>query len=491
MNPPTSSCSTSPSAPEYPGGGAPPGRPPADLVQRLSHCGQAHVLRWWERLEEEGRRRLLQQCRRIDFAGVAGLARTLLAPGAQSAEVGGVEPAEVLFPETLSEAERRRLVTLGEEALAGGRVAVVTVAGGLGTRLGAGPVKGTVPVGPVSGKSLFQLEAETVLALGRRYARPLHWFIMTSPANDESTREYFAGRGWFGLDPEVVHFFCQGQMPVVDDGGKVLLDAPDHIAESPDGHGGCLYGLARSGALEEMKGLGVEILFYHQVDNPLVRIAEPLFLGLHIDRGAQVSSKALLKRDPGEGLGHFVRDAEGRLRVIEYSDMPPALQQERDAQGRLRFGYGSIAIHIFDREFLADLLRRGVELPWHRARKKVPYLDERGRLITPAQANADKFERFIFDVLPWAETALVVETTREEFSPIKEPEGPDSPSAARAALSRRYARWLEAAGVAVERGPEGEPAEPVEVSPLAALSAGEVRGRLAGGGRLPRPIYLE
>lgn len=491
MKPPVSRRPPSPRPAERPDGAAPSGRPPADLLRELERWGQVHVLRWWGELSEEGRRRLLRQCGRIDFAGLARLVRTLLGPEARPMEIGEVEPAEVLSPEALSEAERRRLAALGEGALAEGRVAVLTVAGGVGTRLGAGPVKGKVPVGPVTGKSLFQLQAETVLALGRRYGRPLHWFVMTSPANHEATREYFDERDWFGLDRGLVHFFSQGLMPVVDDEGKLLLDAPDHIAESPDGHGGCLYALGRSGALDQLAGLGVELLFYHQVDNPLVRIAEPLFLGLHIDSGAQVSSKALPKRDPAERLGHFVVDREGRLRVIEYSDMPPALQQARDPEGRLRFRYGSIAIHIFDREFLAGLLRRGVELPFHRARKKVPYLDERGRLVTPTEPNANKFERFIFDVLPWAETTLVVETTREEFSPVKEPEGPDSPAAARAALARRYARWLEAAGVALKRGPDGEPAEPVEVSPLAALSAEEVRRRLAGGRRLPRPIYLE
>ncbi|MCK4300239.1 MAG: UTP--glucose-1-phosphate uridylyltransferase, partial [Planctomycetes bacterium] len=232
------------------------------------------------------------------------------------------------------------------------------------------------------------------------------------------------------------------------------------------------------------------IVFYHQVDNPLVRIAEPLFLGLHVDGSAEVSSKALVKRDADERLGHFVVDGEGRLRVVEYSDMSPELQQQREADGRLRFRFGSIAIHIFQREFLAGLIHRDVSLSFHRARKKVPSLDDQGDLLTPDEPNANKFERFIFDVLPWAERTLVVETTRDEFCPVKEPEGPDSPPAARAALTRRYANWLEAAGVPVERGGDGEPTEPAEVSPLVALSAEELARWLGGRTELRRPVYL-
>jgi len=464
--------------------------PPAELLERLRRHGQEHVLRWWDGLSERGRRQLAEQCGRIDFVLVEELAGTLLVPHSVSPELGGLEPAPVLSPEVLSAAERERLVGVGEQALAAGRVAVLTVAGGVGTRLGAGPVKGKVPVGPVSGKSLFQLQAETILALGRRSSCPVHWFVMTSAANDQATREYFMASGFFGLDREAMHFFCQGQMPVVDDAGKVLLDAPDHVAESPDGHGGCLYALAHSGALREMGRLDVRHIFYHQVDNPLVHIAEPLFLGLHVDRSAQVSSKALAKRDADERLGQFVVDEEGRLRVVEYSDVPRALKEERDADGRLRFRFGSIAIHIFDRDFLAGLTGQGVSLPFHRARKSVPCLNEQGDLVSPEGVNANKFERFIFDVLPWAERTLVVETTREEFCPVKEPEGSDSPPAARSALTRRYAGWLEAAGVPVERGLDGEPAEPVEVSPLVALSAEELITWLGGRTELARPIYL-
>ena len=484
--------------------------PPADVVTILRRHRQEHLLHWWAELPPAGRERLLAQCRRIDFARMEELARTL--PGARLPsregwapdagarqltgespllpEFSGLAPAPVLSPTAMSPAEQRSVAEKGEDALRRGEVAVVTVAGGLGTRLAAGPVKGKVPVGPVSGKSLFQLQAEMLLALSRRFRCRLPWHIMTSTANEQPTRDYFAENRNFGLPAEGVRFFCQGEMPAVDDAGRLLLDAPDHVAESPDGHGGCLYALARSGALQELDSLGVEHLFYYQVDNALVHIADPLFLGLHVDCGSEASSKALAKRDADERLGHFALDGEGRLRVIEYSDMPAEVQQARADDGQLRFRFGSIAIHIFSRRFFADLVSRDVRLPFHRARKKVPFLDDAGVLVTPPAPNATKFEQFIFDVLPLAQRTLVVETTRDEFCPVKEPEGPDSPPAARAALTRRYAQWLEAAGVSRARGPEGEPAEPVEVSPLVALSAEELARWLGGRRELPRPIYL-
>jgi UDP-N-acetylglucosamine/UDP-N-acetylgalactosamine diphosphorylase len=456
----------------------------------LRRYRQEHLLRWWGQLTAAGRERLLAQCGRIDFDEVEELTRTLVGSVPLPLAFSGLTPAPVLSPQALPPAEQRSLIAKGEEALRRGKVAVVTVAGGLGTRLAAGPVKGKVAVGPVSGKSLFHLQAETILALSRRFRSRLPWYIMTSSANDQPTKDYFAENRNFGLGAEGVRFFCQGEMPAADDAGRLLLDAPDHIAESPDGHGGCLYALARSGALRELEGLGVEHLFYYQVDNPLVRIADPLFLGLHVDRRAEASSKALAKRDAGERVGHFLLDGLGHLRVIEYSDMPTDLQQARADDGQLRFRFGSIAIHVFSRQFFADLVSRGVRLPFHRARKSVPFLDDAGVLVTPSPANASKFEQFIFDVLPLAQRTLVVETTRDEFCPVKEPEGPDSPSAARAALARRYARWLEAAGVSLGRGPEGEPAEPVEVSPLVALSAEELVHSLGGRTELGRPIYL-
>ncbi len=463
----------------------------ARAVRLLQRYGQEHVLRWWDQLPRGGRRRLLEQLRDMDVGLVGELVDSLLRGQPEAEDLQALGPAPAVSPAGLTGSERQRLVALGEAALAEGRVAVLTVAGGLGTRLGAGPVKGQVAVGPVSGKSLFQLQAETILALSRKHGRQLHWFVMTSGANDQATRDYLWGKGFFGLPGEAVHVFRQGRMPVVDERGKLLLDAPDHVAESPDGHGGCLYALSRSGALSEMGRLGVELIYYHQVDNALAGIAEALFLGLHLDRGAQASSKALVKRDAGEGLGLFALDRRGRLRVVEYSDMPRELQEGRDGEGRLRFRLGSIAIHVFSRDFFEGLIDEGVRLPFHRAHKKVAYLNDAGQVVTPEEPNAHKFEMFVFDVLGWAERALVVETTRGEFSPVKEPTGPDSPAAARAALARRYADWLEAAGVPVERTPEGEPTEPVEVSPLVALSAQELAQALAPGARLEHPIYLE
>jgi UDP-N-acetylglucosamine/UDP-N-acetylgalactosamine diphosphorylase len=351
-------------------------------------------------------------------------------------------------------------------------VAAFTVAGGQGTRLGYDGPKGTFPVTPLKHKPLFQVFAEKILAAGRRHGRPLHWFIMTSHANHAATEAFFAVHRCFGLDPARVHFFRQGRMPAVDFSGKILLEAKGLIAMSPDGHGGSLRALHRSGALDLMKSEGVDTVSYFQVDNPLVRCIDPEFIGWHRLQGADMSAKMIPKAYPEEKLGHFCRQ-DGHLVVIEYSDLPLALQREIDPQtGRLRYGAGSIAIHIFDRDFIGRMAAEGQkgaagpQLPFHRADKKIATIDAAGNPVKPDRPNGAKFEMFVFDALPFARNGLVIETRRaDDFSPVKNAEGVDSPRTARADQLRQYVRWLRGAGASVAADATGLPAFSLEVSP--------------------------
>src|SRR6185503_1892057 len=238
---------------------------------------------------------------------------------------------------------------VGEEALRAGRVAAFTVAGGQGTRLGYDGPKGTFPVTPLKQKPLFQVFAEKIRAAGTRYGRPLHWFIMTSQANHEATEAFFAEHRHFGLEPGRVHFFRQGRMPAVNFEGKILLETKSSIALSPDGHGGSLRALDRSGSLDLMRREGIDTLSYFQVDNPLVRCIDPAFIGWHLVRSSEMSSKMVPKAYAEEKVGHFCTQ-HGKTVVIEYSDLPMAMQRETDAKGGLRYIAGSIAIHLLDRE---------------------------------------------------------------------------------------------------------------------------------------------
>jgi UDP-N-acetylglucosamine/UDP-N-acetylgalactosamine diphosphorylase len=468
-----------------------------ELISAFRAAGQGHVFAFLDRVGPEGRRRLLDQAAEIDLGEISRLAAGLGPGGAPAvADLAGLVPApyEKLPGAGGERAAWDRAAAAGVAALEAGRVAAFTVAGGQGTRLGYDGPKGTFPVTPVARKPLFQVFAEKILAAGRRHGRPLHWFIMTSHSNHEATEAFFAERRSFGLDPARVHFFRQGRMPAVDDLGRILLEAPDSIALSPDGHGGSLRALERSGALDVMAAEGIDTLSYFQVDNPLVRCIDPAFIGWHLLSGSEMSSKMISKVYPEEKLGHFCIRC-GKLVVIEYSDLPIELQRETDGQGRLRFLAGSIAIHILDRDFVRRTAAGDARLPWHVARKKIPAVNAEGRTVKPDRPNGVKFEMFVFDALPLARNPVVIETRRaDDFSPVKNAEGVDSPASCRDDQLRQFARWLAAAGARVPVDATGLPGFALEISPLFAAderSFIEAWNRLAPKPEIVPDLYLE
>lgn len=443
-----------------------------ELIQTYRAAGQGQVFACWDRLSAAERTALAAQAREIDLGEIGHLNRALvLQPaGAAGVDLSGLSPAPcTMLPAHGGDAGQWAAArAAGEAALRAGRVAAFTVAGGQGTRLGYDGPKGTFAVTPLKGKSLFQLFAEKIRAAGLRHGRPLHWFIMTSHANHEQTEQFFAANRCFGLDPGRVHFFRQGRMPAVDFAGRILLESPASLALSPDGHGGSLRALHRSGALDLMQSEGIDTISYFQVDNPIVRCIDPAFIGFHLSTGAEMSSKMVPKAYAEEKVGHFCRQ-NGRLVVVEYSDMPLAMQRETNPDGSLRYSAGSIAIHVIGREFARRMAAGGdgAALPFHRADKKIPTIDAAGRPVKPEKANGVKFEMFVFDALPFARNSIVIETARaDDFSPVKNAEGLDSPRTAREDQLRQYARWLKAAGALVATDATGRPAVQVEVSPL-------------------------
>jgi UDP-N-acetylglucosamine/UDP-N-acetylgalactosamine diphosphorylase len=440
------------------------------LIEKFQRAGQAQVFAFFDQLPPAGQQRLLEEAGEIDLDEVANLTRTLLGQQAATVNLDGLAPAPYEpRPEHGGDAAAwSKAKAAGEEALRAGRVAAFTVAGGQGTRLGYDGPKGTFPVTPVKQKPLFQVFAEKILAAGRRYGRPLHWFIMTSHANHAATEAFFAEHRYFGLDRARVHFFRQGRMPAVDFQGRILLETTGSIALSPDGHGGSLRALQRSGALDVMEREGVDTLSYFQVDNPLVRCIDPAFIGWHLLRGSEMSSKMVKKAYAEEKVGVFCAQ-HGKVVVVEYSDLPMAMQRETDASGRLRYEAGSIAIHILNRDFIRRMAAGGdgVALPFHRADKKIPTVDAAGAAVKPEKPNGVKFEMFVFDAVPFAQRPLVIETLRaNDFSPVKNAEGVDSPRTCRDDQLRQFARWLQANGAAPAVDATGLPAATIEVSPL-------------------------
>lgn len=441
---------------------------PPELVARLHQHGQSHLLAGWDDLTDAGRASLAGQLAGLDFAQLDALFERR--NDAHAALPGPDRLAPITVEDTASISPTA--TARGDAALKAGEVAVLVVAGGQGTRLGSDQPKGLFPVGPVSGASLFQWHAEKVLALSRRAGRVVPFLVMTSPATHADTVAFFAANADFGLAPGQVRFFQQGTMPAADLAtGKLLLEAPGKLFTSPNGHGGTLTALADSGLLASLQADGVRHVFYFQVDNPLVKIADPAFVGRHIDTGSEVSTKVVFKTDPGEKVGVLAL-VDGRCAIVEYSDLPAELAAARDAAGALRYPAGNTAIHVFSVPFLERVTGGTTRLAYHVARKKVPHFDpETGRPVTPDRENAVKYELFVFDALPLADRWLVVRADRaDEFAPLKNATGADCPATVRQALIDQATRWLTAAGAAVPAG------VPVEVRPLAALNAADLVG---------------
>ncbi len=440
------------------------------LKEAFERAGQGHVFAFYAGLTPDEQQRLLADAAEIDLAEIDHLNRTLVAKsGAAGVNLEGIAPApfEPLPENGGNAAAWVRAKAEGETALRAGRVAAFTVAGGQGTRLGYDGPKGTYPVTPIKHKTLFQVFAEKLIAAGLRYGRPLHWFIMTSHINHAATVAFFEQHAFFGIDRDRIHFFRQGRMPAVDFNGKILLETKSSIAMSPDGHGGSLRALDRSGALDLMEREGIDILSYFQVDNPLVRFIDPAFIGWHLLSRSEMSSKMIPKAYAGEKVGHFCTQA-GKLVVIEYSDLPKEKQEEKDAAtGQLRYIAGSIAIHLLDRNFIRRMARGSDALPFHRADKKVPCVDASGNPVKPEKANGVKFEMFVFDALPFSQKPVVIETRRaDDFSPVKNADGLDSPKTCAEDQRRQFARWLRANGASVQTDATGLPPFDIEVSPL-------------------------
>jgi UDP-N-acetylglucosamine/UDP-N-acetylgalactosamine diphosphorylase len=442
----------------------------ARLMADLEAAGQEHLVKHLSTLDAEPRARLVRQLGSFDYA----LVRDLAARARSASSEGGDTQVAEFEPSPVTTLDQPRqqvaeAVALGEAAIRRGEVAAFVVAGGQGSRLGFDGPKGCYPIGPVSERTLFQIHAEKLLACSRRYDVVIPLYAMTSTANDAAVRKFFSDNDFFGLGEDNVMFCVQRMLPAFDTQGRFLLDAPDHVFENPDGHGGAYFALQRGGALDDMERRGIRCISYYQVDNPMVPVIDPRFIGEHLRSGSEMSSKVLRKCRPLEKLGVF-GEIDGATRVVEYSEIPDALQHKTLPDGSLKYAFGSIAIHIIDVAFARRMA--GDNLPFHLARKSIPYLGPDGERVQPDDKNGVKFERFVFDGVPLARNPLILEVCREdEFAPVKNPKGEDSPETARAAMTAQYVRWLREAGVAV---PDGVT---VEISPLFALDAAELSAK--------------
>jgi UDP-N-acetylglucosamine/UDP-N-acetylgalactosamine diphosphorylase len=449
------------------------------IFSRFKSADQEHVFRFWNDLNFTQKKALLDQAEKIDLLLVDQFKILISNESKMSHYVSGtLKPFPVVpLPVTTKQIqEHHNAFVCGEQLLQHGKIGVIIVAGGQGTRLGFDGPKGTFPIGPISNRTIFQYHIEKIIALEKRYDHSIPLYIMTSHGNHQETIRYFKNNRFFGRDENLNIFFQQLELPTLDQNAKFILDQKWRISTSPDGHGGLLNALKYYDLATEMEQRGIEILFYFQVDNVMVRICDPVFLGFHEIHHADMSAKTIRKRDPFEKLGNigYVGD---KIVTIEYTELS---KDEKLAQkdGKLLFEQGSIAIHAFSLSFIKRILQDAVKLPYHLAHKKIAYVTKNGTRHKPGRENGIKFEQFIFDTFPYARKVMVVETDRSDFSPLKNKRNEDSPKTARRDLSNLFGSWLEQTGIKVKRSKNGDVSHPVEISPLFAMDRDELKAKL-------------
>ncbi|WFD24323.1 hypothetical protein MEQU1_003022 [Malassezia equina] len=452
----------------------------ADLRAKYEEAGQSHVFTFWDELSESQKSDFEKQLRAIDPVRLNATVKQALEADEAAREARDVKieppPASSFVSTVGKEGETEKYRQMGLRAIVNGEVGVLLMAGGQGTRLGSSAPKGCFNIQLPSGKSLFQLQAERIhqlQVLGTRTSGEekvvVPWYIMTSGPTHEPTETFFREHNFFGLDPSNVVFFEQGTLPCISNDGKILLDDKGKIATAPDGNGG-LYAALRSptspgqpSVLDDLQKRGIKYLHAYGVDNCLVKVGDPAFIGVCLEKEVAAGVKVVKKTDPAESVG-VVACKDGKFSVVEYSEIPQHLSEARDENGELMMRAANIANHFYTTDFLLNKVPTFAEkMAYHIARKKIPSVDlTTGQRVKPETPNGIKLELFIFDVFPFCSELTIYEVERkEEFSPLKNASGTasDNPETSRRDLLAQHRRWLEKARAIV--APDAD----VELSP--------------------------
>lgn len=426
----------------------------------LEKHDQKHLLKFFNEISLEDQEKLLDEILNIDFELIESIFEGIKSDIGSKKELGKVEPADSYVWREYSDEEKHKIFKKGIELIGDGKVAVVLVAGGQGTRLGHNGPKGTFSIGLPSGKTLFQLQCERLINLSEKAGHYIPWYIMTSPENHEATVAYFKDNNYLGYKKEFIYFFKQEVLPMIDTEGKILLESKCSISKGPNGNGGCFVSMKKAGVIEDMKRRGIEWIHLYGVDNALVIPSDPKFLGFAALSGLPAAGKAIKRTDPEEKAGVFCY-RDGKPAVIEYTELQKDLKYKTNPNGELLFKSLSIANHIFNIKVIEK--SHEYNLPYHIAFKKISTIDESGNTYAPISPNGYKFELFMFDLFPFLSDIAVFEIDREdEFAPVKNREGNDSPETARNLVLNMHKRWLLEAGLSEEKL-EGKT---IEISPL-------------------------
>ena len=396
-----------------------------EIKHKLKKYGQEHLLICYDKLDENKQNELLKQIDGIDFDLINSIYNRTKDTAKQ--EEFKVEPISFIDKYKLND-KYKYYEEIGKKAIRDGKLACVTMAGGQGTRLGHNGPKGTFDIGLESHKSLFELLCDYLKEESKKYNVQIPWFIMTSKQNNQDTIEFFKKNKYFGYEKNI-YFFIQGELPMVDTEGKILIDENGLVKEAADGHGGVYESLLKSGMVQKMKELGTEWVFIGGIDNCLVKMVDPVLMGIAIDKGVTAAGKSVVKANPHEKVGAFCKK-NGRPAVIEYSEITDEMAEARDENGELLYGESHILCNLFN---ISAIERMGkTPLPYHSAYKKATYIDKDGNKVVPDGPNAYKFEAFLFDAFGEVDDMAILRVKREEeFAPVKNATGVDSPETAR------------------------------------------------------------
>lgn len=393
-----------------------------DIKNLLEKYDQEHLLAFYEELDADGKKQLLCDIENVDFSLIERVYKEI---NDLKAPAEDVTPMKAADSTVFSQEERSGYTDIGNKAIASGKVAALTMCGGMGTRLGHNGPKGTYDIGLPSHKSLFEIQACGLKEVGNG---SIPWYIMTSNINHEDTVNFFDKHDFFGYPRENIFFFRQAMISVLDKDGKILLEDKGKILKSPNGNGGLFLSLKEAGGLDDMKKRGVQYLFICGIDNCLVKMADPVFIGYHISEGAPACAKSFMKCAPDEKAAIFCY-SQGHPFVIEYTEIPANLANERDENGDFTYGDANVLNYIFNVNIIDDLCK--YYMPYHAAVKKVTYMDtNEGKCVTIPDGL--KFELFLFDYFSHIEDLRLLRIDRDqEFAPVKNPTGIDSVVTAR------------------------------------------------------------
>ena len=398
------------------------------VEQILKKYGQEQLLDGYNRLPgEKEKQDFLNSILTVDFNQI----EKLFASCKESKDFSNskIEPIDFVDKSKLSKEDYEKYEKIGSKEIKEGKLAVVTMAGGQGTRLGHTGPKGTYDLGLDTHKSIFEILCDTLKEAREKYKVDIPWYIMTSDENNAETEDFFKKNNYFGYPEKCITFFKQGKLPMLSTEGKVLLNENGEIKEAADGHGGIFQSMLKDGVIYDMKARGIEWVFIGGVDNVLVKMVDAVLIGLAEEKHVLAAGKSIVKAGPKEKVGVFCKK-NGKPSVIEYSEISEEMAAETTADGELKYGESHILCNLFNIKAIEKISK--MELPYHVAFKKAKYLDKDGNVVSPTEPNAYKFEAFLFDAFESLDDMAILRVKREdEFAPVKNAVGVDSPETAR------------------------------------------------------------